>query len=81
MTIPVTLLWRVKIPLQQKLGLLGVFSLTIITVIFTLVRLLVVPNDEIASDITWTVMWTNIEMSVCKVSRETRRLELLANGP
>lgn len=38
MMIPVQLLWNVKIDLKQKVGLLVIFSLTLITMIFSIVR-------------------------------------------
>ena len=38
MMIPVQLLWNVKINLRQKLGLLVIFSLILITMVFSIVR-------------------------------------------
>ena len=38
MAIPAQLLWNVKINLRQKIGLLVLFPLTLITMIFAIVR-------------------------------------------
>lgn len=38
MMIPVHLLWNVQINLKQKIGILIIFSLTLITMVFSIVR-------------------------------------------
>jgi hypothetical protein len=63
MSIPVVMVWRLHLPLRKKLMLFGVFSLTVFTMITALVRLLVVPQGMISTDLTWSFTWSNIEMS------------------
>ena len=59
------MLWKVRIPLRTKLALIGIFSLTVITMIFSIVREIVVPVDgKINADITWLSLWSNIEMGI-----------------
>ncbi|MCJ1477280.1 hypothetical protein MMC13_005951 [Lambiella insularis] len=62
-TIPVLMLWNVRIPTRMKLALFGIFSLTVFTMVFALVRLLVVPTGTIATDLTWSSTWTTVEMA------------------
>jgi hypothetical protein len=64
-TIPVLLLWKVRISLRRKLALTGIFSLTIIVMIFAIVRVAIVTTDNSNADISWLYMWSSIEMSVC----------------
>jgi hypothetical protein len=66
MTIPILMLWNVRITWRMKLALFGIFSLTILTMVFALIRLLVIPTDTIAEDLTWSSTWTTVEMAVCK---------------
>jgi len=64
-TIPVVLLWNVRISLRQKLALLGLFSLTMLTMATSIIRVAVVGgNSHQQVDITWLYFWTNIEMFV-----------------
>lgn len=63
------MLWNVHIPWKQKLGLFSIFSLTVIAIIFSIVRVTVVgtsPGLHTTSqaDISWLYMWSNIEMVV-----------------
>jgi hypothetical protein len=60
------MVWRLRLPMTKKLILVGLFSLTIITMGTALVRLLVVPHGEIGADLTWTFTWTTIEMCICE---------------
>ena len=66
-TIPVSLLWRVKMPLRQKLALMGIFSLTVIVMIISIVRVAVTrTSDKVNADQTWLFVWANVEMGVGK---------------
>ena len=69
LSIPIVMVWRLRLPLTKKLVLFGLFSLTIITMIVALVRLLVVPKGRIGSDLTWSFSWSNIEMSISTSSK------------
>jgi hypothetical protein len=66
MTIPIIMLWNVRISLRKKLALIGIFSLTVIVIVFAIVRVAVVTSYTKQSDITWLYVWSNIEMSVGK---------------
>ena len=68
MTIPALLLWKVKMPLRQKLALIGIFSLTVIVMAISIVRVAVVQtSDRRNADQTWLFVWANLEMGVGKV--------------
>lgn len=64
MSIPMIMVWDLQLPMRKKLVLVGVFSLTVITMITALVRLLVVPKGAIGADLTWSFTWSNVEMSI-----------------
>lgn len=60
------ILWNVRISLRQKLALAGIFSLTIITMTFAVVRIAVISTIFRASDNTWVdgswlYLWSSIE--------------------
>ena len=59
------MLWHVRVPLGQKLILLGIFSLTVIVMIVAIIRVAVVNKD---GDISWLYLWSNVEMATCKFS-------------
>jgi hypothetical protein len=58
------MVWDLQLPMRKKLVLVGVFSLTVITMITALIRLLVVPKGAIGTDLTWSFTWRNVEMSI-----------------
>ena len=64
-TIPILMLWNVRISWRKKLALIGLFSLTVIVIIFSIVRVAVVTSHKTQADVTWLYMWSNIEMAVC----------------
>lgn len=66
---PVLMLWIVQVAWKKKLALIGVFSLTIIVMIFAIVRVALVTSNTTQLDITWLCMWSNIEMAVCTSSK------------
>lgn len=62
------MLWEVKMPLRQKLALIGIFSLTVIVMAISIVRVAVVQtSDHRNADQTWLFVWANVEMGVGKV--------------
>ena len=66
-TIPMSLLWKVKMPLEQKLALMGIFSFTVIVMIIAVIRVAVIrPSDTRNADQTWQFVWANVEMGVGK---------------
>lgn len=55
-------------PLRQKLALIGIFSLTVIVMAISIVRVAVVQtSDHRNADQTWLFVWANVEMGVGKV--------------
>lgn len=68
MTIPVLLLWKVKMPLRQKFALIGIFSLTVIVMAISIVRVAIIQtSDHRSADQTWLFIWANVEMGVGKL--------------
>ncbi|KAL8690478.1 MAG: hypothetical protein Q9218_004087, partial [Villophora microphyllina] len=66
-TIPVALLWRVRISLHRKLVLGGILSLSIFTMIVSIVRIAGadLPNGMI--DSAWVNFWLQIEAAVAVI--------------
>jgi hypothetical protein len=63
-TIPILMLWNVRISWAKKLALVGIFSLTVIVIILAIVRVAVVTSHHTQVDISWLYLWSNIEMAV-----------------
>ncbi|KAI9664062.1 MAG: hypothetical protein M1821_007553 [Bathelium mastoideum] len=63
-SIPVLLLWNVRIPPRQKLILMAIFSVTVVVMVFSIVRVAVVANSKKNVDISWLYLWSNIEVTV-----------------
>lgn len=63
------MLWNVRISWRKKLALMSIFSLTVIVIVISIVRVAVVTlvsvRGSTALDITWLYMWWNIEIGVC----------------
>lgn len=64
-TIPILMLWNVHISWKKKLALMSIFSLTVIVIIFSIVRVALINSENSTPDISWVYMWTNIEVAVC----------------
>lgn len=62
------MLWNVRIPRRKKTILLEVFSLIIVVVVISIVRVRAVlgKDKDIIPDITWMHFWINLEMATCK---------------
>lgn len=58
------MMWNVRISWRQKLGLMGLFSLTIIATVVSILRVVLVTSSKHTIDITWLYMWSNMEMAV-----------------
>ncbi|KAI1287577.1 hypothetical protein F5Y03DRAFT_405492 [Xylaria venustula] len=66
-SIPFGVLWNVRIPLKKKIFLLGVFSLTVIIIITSIIRVVLVMGVGAAtrvSSIDWLYLWSNIEAGI-----------------
>ncbi|KAL9594377.1 MAG: hypothetical protein Q9219_007071 [cf. Caloplaca sp. 3 TL-2023] len=62
--VPVNMLWKVKISLRQKLALGGIFSITVVIMVFAIIRVVVVSNFSQTPDQTWLYMWSSVEQTV-----------------
>lgn len=67
-SIPVWMLWNVKISLRQKILLMGIFSLSAVVMIVAVIRVALVNTTRHARDISWLFFWNNMEMTTCKWS-------------
>ncbi|KAL8885051.1 MAG: hypothetical protein Q9205_006905, partial [Flavoplaca limonia] len=66
-SIPVRMLWNVRLPIRQKLLLMTIFSLTVIVMIVSIIRVADVGSSTQQPDISWVYFWSNIEMSTAIV--------------
>lgn len=67
-TIPVRMLWNVRISWRRKLALMVIFSLTIIVTVVSIVRIALISSKNKTEDISWLYMWSNVEMITCTFS-------------
>ena len=75
------MLWDVRMPLKRKLALMGIFSLTILIIIISIVRVTVVYVPGETADVSWLYLWSNIELHVGKKCHEPRsRVLQIANN-
>ncbi|KAF2229372.1 hypothetical protein EV356DRAFT_580858 [Viridothelium virens] len=66
-SIAVVLLWNVRISMRKKLALLGIFSLTIIDIIISIVRVTEIISKRTQVDLAGLQMWGEIEMTVAVI--------------
>lgn len=66
MIIPVTLIWNVRIQWGKKLALIGIFSLVIVTMVISIVRVVVNVGSPGQPDTTWLYLWSSVEQCVGK---------------
>jgi hypothetical protein len=64
MTVPLSILWRSKIPLRQRLALAGVFSLVLFTMVIALVRAGLTTAQGKAMNLPWVIVWTGVEANI-----------------
>ena len=59
------MLWKVQLSFRRKLGLAGIFSLTVLIMIIAIVRVAVVyDGDRAQADGAWLYAWSAIEQTV-----------------
>lgn len=65
---PISLLWSVRISLGRKFLLGGIFSLVIITITISIVRVVAVSKGYVGgkrqAEITWVAFWSFTEFAV-----------------
>lgn len=59
------MLWPVRVPWRQKLMLMALFSLTVVVMIVSVIRVAVVNSTKKNADISWLYLWSGIEMATC----------------
>ncbi|KAF2867546.1 hypothetical protein BDV95DRAFT_610930 [Massariosphaeria phaeospora] len=62
--LPIRVVWNLQISRPKKIGLIGIFALGFLSVIFAIVRLWVLIRDQFQSDITYetdTALWSVVE--------------------
>jgi hypothetical protein len=62
LSIPVLLLWNRHTPLRKKLILFGVFSITVIVMAVSIIRVAVSGSPNQIPDMSWLYFWSFIEM-------------------
>ncbi|MCJ1241299.1 hypothetical protein MMC14_009303 [Varicellaria rhodocarpa] len=67
LSLPVLGLWNVQISLRKKLALMGIFSLTIVTILFAIIRIAVEPNETASTDMVWLCLWAWVETGVAVI--------------
>ncbi|KAK8078602.1 hypothetical protein PG996_004772 [Apiospora saccharicola] len=73
LSIPFRMLWNVQIPLHKKVALLGVFSLTIVIMVVSVIRVSFIRGfglglGEQTATTEWLFLWSYVEMAVGKSS-------------
>lgn len=66
-SLPITLLWNVRLPLRRKMILISILSLAVLIIIVAIVRVAVVATKEKNSDMSWLWMWSFIEATVANI--------------
>ncbi|KAI8944155.1 hypothetical protein F4801DRAFT_572741 [Xylaria longipes] len=64
MTIPISLIWNIRIRWEKKLALVTIFSLVLVTISFAIVRVVVVSALTRQPDVSWLYLWSSIEQNV-----------------
>lgn len=57
------MLWHVRIPLRQKLILIGIFSVTVVVIIIAIIRTTIIKLENGYIDISWLYVWSSVEVS------------------
>lgn len=64
-SIPVLMLWHVRISIRLKSILIGLFSVTVVVMITAIIRVTTVTSVNEEPDYSWLYVWNNIEMTTC----------------
>lgn len=71
MSIPIHLLWKVQISLRRKLLLGGIFSLSLVIILFSILRITLVTKTRdsrrLLPEQTWLFLWGYIEASIAVI--------------
>jgi hypothetical protein len=69
MAMPIRLIYNLQISLKQKAGLVCVFSLCVVMIIFAIIRAKQVLVEEYFVDLVLLVVWSTLASSVCEYPR------------
>ncbi|KAG8533599.1 uncharacterized protein KY384_001339 [Bacidia gigantensis] len=64
MAVPINIFWMVQINLRQKVAIASVFLITIIIVIFAIIRVTLINSASYQIDMSWLHLWTSIEQTI-----------------
>lgn len=80
--LPISILWKVRISTRRKIGLLAVFSATVITVSFSIFRTVrtVIVNSQSVMDETWIFLWSALEVYIGRSGTNPRILHVLTSS-
>ncbi|KAL5355197.1 hypothetical protein BJX96DRAFT_170441 [Aspergillus floccosus] len=67
LSIPILILWEVRLPLRKKLVLGAVFSVIMITIAVSTIRVAVNRSSDTNVDVTWLYFWSFVELSIAIV--------------
>ena len=62
------MLWKVRLSIRKKCALGGIFSVTVIIMVFAIIRVVMVGSYSEQPDLSWFYLWSSIEQAVCKFS-------------
>ena len=63
------MLWRVKIPPRKKLILISIFSVTVVVMTVSVIRVAIIHKADKNTDISLLYVWSNIELVTCQCWR------------
>jgi hypothetical protein len=64
------ILWGIQLRVWTKLALGGLFSLTVMVIVFSILRA-AVASDHKKPDLSWLVLWHGLELSIGSSSAVT----------
>ena len=70
------MLWKVRLSIRKKFALGGIFSITVIIMVFAIIRVVVVSSYSQQPDQSWLYLWSSIEQAVCKFPTLLWKLEV-----
>lgn len=79
-SIPITMLWKIRISMKRKAALGLVFCVTIVTMVFAIVRVSLLSTKSYRQDMTWLYFWSNIESYAGKLLSLVRSTIVCANN-
>lgn len=64
LSIPVSMVWQTYVPLRTKLVLVGVFSVTVLTMATSIARVSLIFRGQVDPSIDWLYLWSSVEMGM-----------------